>query len=67
LALAYGSDGEMEFETSTFHLQVGEMTVILQDVAVLLGLCIDGPSVIRTDDSDWAMEHERILLGRRQI
>ncbi|KAG9447274.1 hypothetical protein H6P81_013402 [Aristolochia fimbriata] len=29
-------------ETNTFHLANGEMTITLLDVAVLLGLCVDG-------------------------
>ncbi|CAN1347932.1 Protein MAIN-LIKE 2, partial [Linum perenne] len=29
-------------ETNTFHFTIGEMTVTLQDVALLLGLAIDG-------------------------
>ncbi|GMH12641.1 hypothetical protein Nepgr_014482 [Nepenthes gracilis] len=33
-------------ETNTFHLNVGEMTVTLEDVAYLLGLAIDGEPVI---------------------
>ncbi|KAK9276265.1 hypothetical protein L1049_005796 [Liquidambar formosana] len=33
-------------ETNTFHLNVGEMTVTLKDVAYLLGLAIDGEPVI---------------------
>ncbi|XP_028778500.1 protein MAIN-LIKE 2 [Neltuma alba] len=33
-------------ETNTFHLNVGEMTVTLRDVALLLGLAIDGDPVI---------------------
>ncbi|KAK6929025.1 Aminotransferase-like, plant mobile domain [Dillenia turbinata] len=33
-------------ETNTFHLNVGEMTVTLEDVAYLLGLAIDGDPVI---------------------
>ena len=35
-------------ETNTFHLNVGEMTVTLKDVALLLGLSIDGEPVIGT-------------------
>ncbi|XP_062105790.1 protein MAIN-LIKE 2 [Humulus lupulus] len=35
-------------ETNTFHLNVGEMTVTLKDVALLLGLAIDGEPVIGT-------------------
>ncbi|KAK9939647.1 hypothetical protein M0R45_016337 [Rubus argutus] len=33
-------------ETNTFHLPVGEMTITLEDVALLLGLPIDGKPVI---------------------
>eukprot|EP00261_Vitis_vinifera_P024580 XP_010656950.1 PREDICTED: serine/threonine-protein phosphatase 7 long form homolog isoform X2 [Vitis vinifera] len=33
-------------ETNTFHLNVGEMTVTLEDVAYLLGLAIDGEPVM---------------------
>ncbi|KAK4278980.1 hypothetical protein QN277_016748 [Acacia crassicarpa] len=33
-------------ETNTFHLNVGEMTVTLKDVALLIGLAIDGDPVI---------------------
>ena len=36
-------------ETSTFYLREGEITVTLQDVAILLGLHIDGPSIIGRD------------------
>ena len=43
-------------ETSTFHLREGEMIVTLQDVAVLLRLCIDGPPVTVTDERNWAGE-----------
>ena len=39
-------------ETSTFHLRVGEVTVVLQDVVVLLRLHIDGPVIRGTDDRD---------------
>ena len=35
-------------ETHTFHVLVGEMTITLQDVAIILGLLIDGPAVIGT-------------------
>ncbi|KAF3444949.1 hypothetical protein FNV43_RR14642 [Rhamnella rubrinervis] len=35
-------------ETNTFHLNVGEMTVTLKDVLLLLGLAIDGEPVIGT-------------------
>ena len=35
-------------ETHTFHVPVGEMTITLQDVAIILGLHIDGPAVTGT-------------------
>ena len=35
-------------ETHTFHVPVGEMTITLQDVAIILGLHIDGPAVTKT-------------------
>ena len=37
-------------ETHTFHMPTGEITVTLQDVAVMWGLPIDGPPV--TGESD---------------
>ena len=33
-------------ETHTFHVPVGEMTITLQDVAIILDLRINGPAVI---------------------
>ena len=39
------------------------MTIALQEVAVLLDLQIDGPTITGKDDRDWAFECER-LLGR---
>ncbi|XP_027908580.1 protein MAIN-LIKE 2-like [Vigna unguiculata] len=33
-------------ETNTFHLTVGELTITLEDVSLLLGLAIDGEPVI---------------------
>ena len=35
-------------ETHTFHVPVKEMTITLLDVAIILGLHIDGPTVTRT-------------------
>ena len=35
-------------KTHTFHVPVGEMTITLQDVAIILGLRIDGPAVTGT-------------------
>ena len=41
-------------ETQTFHLHLGEMTITLQDVAVLLGLRVDGIAVCcSTVGIDW--------------
>ena len=31
-----------------FHVLVGEITITLQNVAIILGLCIHGPTVIGT-------------------
>jgi hypothetical protein len=51
-------------ETHYFHLPCGEMTVTLEDLAMILGLPIRGYPVIGHVDS--AMWHERIagFLGR---
>ena len=35
-------------KTHTFHVPIGEMTITLQDVAIILGLRIDEPAVIGT-------------------
>ncbi|KAL0905518.1 hypothetical protein M5K25_023942 [Dendrobium thyrsiflorum] len=32
--------------TNTFHFTIGEMTITLQDVQVILGLRIDGPAIV---------------------
>ncbi|KAG9458796.1 hypothetical protein H6P81_003304 [Aristolochia fimbriata] len=49
-------------ETNTFHLANGEMTITLEDVAVLLGLRVDGDSVTGSTWGDW-MELDRVFLG----
>ena len=49
-------------ETHTFHVLVGEMTITLQDVAILLGLRIHGPEVTGTCVFDVAALCE-VLLG----
>ncbi|KAG9453145.1 hypothetical protein H6P81_006049 [Aristolochia fimbriata] len=49
-------------ETNTFHLANGEMTITLEDVVVLLGLCVDGDAVTGSTRGDW-MELARVLLG----
>ncbi|KAK1280798.1 hypothetical protein QJS04_geneDACA018864 [Acorus gramineus] len=49
-------------ETNTFHLRHGEMTITLQDVAILTGLPIDGKPVTGiTDHDDWASVCEELL------
>lgn len=40
-------------ETHTFHFPVGETTVTLQDVEVLLGLRADGPAITGRRDPHW--------------
>ncbi|XP_052191625.1 serine/threonine-protein phosphatase 7 long form homolog [Diospyros lotus] len=51
-------------ETHTFHLSIGETTVTLQDVAVLMGLRIDGPPVTGASISNWAPLCEQYLGAR---
>ncbi|CAI8583133.1 unnamed protein product [Vicia faba] len=49
-------------ETNTFHLTVGEVTITLEDVALLLGLAIDGEPVIGPISAPSAVCEK--LLGR---
>lgn len=48
-------------ETHTFHLAVGEATITLQDVAVLLGLRVDGDAVMGSGSHIWADLVEDLL------
>ncbi|GAV74592.1 PMD domain-containing protein, partial [Cephalotus follicularis] len=48
-------------ETNTFHLTVGEMTVTLQDVALMLGLAIEGKAVIGITHTTCTLVCERLL------
>ena len=48
-------------ETHTFHVSVGEITITLQDVAIILGLRIDGPAVTRTCLFNVAELYEELL------
>ncbi|CAL1385177.1 unnamed protein product [Linum trigynum] len=48
-------------ETHTFHLPVGESTITLQDVAVLLGLRVHGPAVTGKSDLQWDELCEELL------
>ncbi|KAJ9671156.1 hypothetical protein PVL29_027237 [Vitis rotundifolia] len=57
-------------ETHTFHLPIGEMTVTLQDVAMILGLRIHGPPITGTCDIDWSLlcsEFLGVVLPLSQI
>jgi Plant mobile domain len=50
-------------ETHTFHFPIGEMTITLQDVALLLGLRVNGEAICLRTDRDWlTVVHS--LLGR---
>ena len=42
-------------EAHTFHLPVGNMTITLQDVAIILRLHIHGLPITRTYDIDWSL------------
>ena len=48
-------------ETHTFHLPVEEMTITLQDVVIILGLRIHGPSVTGTCDFDVSLLCQELL------
>ena len=45
----------------TFHLPIGDMTVTLQDVAMILGLRIHGPPITSTCDIDWSLLCSELL------
>ncbi|WKA03198.1 hypothetical protein VitviT2T_021322 [Vitis vinifera] len=48
-------------ETHTFHLPIGDMTVTLQDVAMILGLRIHEPPITGTCDIDWSLLCSELL------
>ena len=48
-------------ETHTFHLTVGEATITLQDVAVLLGVRVDGDAVTGTACQNWPGVAQQLL------
>uniref|UniRef100_A0A453L8U5 Aminotransferase-like plant mobile domain-containing protein n=1 Tax=Aegilops tauschii subsp. strangulata TaxID=200361 RepID=A0A453L8U5_AEGTS len=50
-------------ETHSFHLRTGEMTVTLQDIAMIAGLPIEGnPLCMSTDSAGWR-EQMHALIG----
>jgi hypothetical protein len=48
-------------ETHTFHLQCGEMTVTLQDTAMILGLPVEGTAVTGEAVAAWPAMVEAML------
>ncbi|XP_073362449.1 serine/threonine-protein phosphatase 7 long form homolog [Aegilops tauschii subsp. strangulata] len=49
-------------ETHTFHLRAGEMTVMLQDIAMITGLPIDGnPLCMNTDSDGWRAQMHALI------
>ena len=50
-------------ETHTFHLRTGEMTLTLQDIAMITGLPIDGKPLCMSTDSDGWREQMFALIG----
>ena len=50
-------------ETHTFHLTIGEVSITLQDTAVILGLPIDGHAVIRHGKGEWSVLVWELLGG----
>ncbi|XP_024311476.1 protein MAIN-LIKE 2-like [Brachypodium distachyon] len=51
-------------ETHTIHLMIGEMTVTLQDVSMILALPIEGePVCLNTNSSGWRGKMQ-LLIGR---
>ena len=53
-------------ETHTFHLTVGEAMITLQDVAVIMGLSIEGQAVIGHGEGNWpALVHELLGFGQK--
>uniref|UniRef100_A0A453JMU6 Aminotransferase-like plant mobile domain-containing protein n=1 Tax=Aegilops tauschii subsp. strangulata TaxID=200361 RepID=A0A453JMU6_AEGTS len=50
-------------ETHSFHLRTGEMTMTLQDIAMIASLTIEGNPLCMSTDSDGWREHMHALIG----
>ncbi|VAI18488.1 unnamed protein product [Triticum turgidum subsp. durum] len=50
-------------ETHSFHLRTGEMTVTLQDIAMITDLLIKGNPLCMSTDSDGWCEKMHALIG----
>ncbi|XBH78747.1 hypothetical protein VPH35_104901 [Triticum aestivum] len=50
-------------ETHSFHLRIGEMTVTLQDIAMIIGIPIDGNPLCMSTDSDGSSTQMNALIG----
>ena len=53
-------------KTHIFHMKCGECTITLQDVSVLLGLCMNGLPSIGPTNLDWADLYEELLGVRSE-
>lgn len=48
-------------ETHTFHLPIGDMTITLQNIAMILGLRIHRPLITGTCEIDWSLLCSELL------
>ena len=59
LSLLWWSGGDLK--PIHFHLPTCEMSITLQDIAIITGLPIDGNAVCRTTNLDWGTVCENLL------